>query len=144
MPIRYEFMGRAKLIKGYSYPVKRSELDAALEQAGIHEPGRIFYSSRYDDSDMKVLSVFLMGESQQGYRIRNTPVISAYSVPANQRPEIRRLLERQDILPRIAAWLKRLEDATNVIRGVNQEIIVFFTDAALSFKDRHNKTVELP
>jgi hypothetical protein len=40
--------------------------------------------------------------------------------------------------------LKRLENAANVIRGVNQEVIVSFDAGTLSFKDRHNKNVELP
>jgi hypothetical protein len=40
-------------------------------------------------------------------------------------------LEQGDILTRIASWLKRLENAANVIRGVNQEVIVSF-DAGTS------------
>jgi hypothetical protein len=110
-------MGRAKLSKGYSYPVKRSELDSALEKAGVRELGRVFYSSSYDDSEIQILRAFLMGETQQGYRAESAPLLSVYSVPSEQLAEIRRLLEQGDILTRIASWLKRLENAANVIRG---------------------------
>ncbi|XXJ21516.1 hypothetical protein ACR42D_18630 [Desulfovibrio caledoniensis] len=144
MPIQYEFMGRAKLSKGYAYPVKRSELDSALEKAGVRELGRVFYSSSYDDSEIQILRAFLMGETQQGYRAESAPPLSVYSVPSEQLAETRRLLEQGDILTRIASWLKRLENAANVIRGVNQEVIVSFDAGTLSFKDRHNKNVELP
>jgi hypothetical protein len=103
MPIQYEFMGRAKLSKGYSYPVKRSELDSALEKAGVRELGRVFYSSSYDDSEIQILRAFLMGETQQGYRAESAPLLSVYSVPSEQLAEIRRLLEQGDILTRIAS-----------------------------------------
>lgn len=34
MVLEYRFNGRGKLVKGYTYPIKREDMDVALEKAG--------------------------------------------------------------------------------------------------------------
>ena len=146
MVLEYDFLGRTKLIKGYTYPIKRGELDKALEDSGVSELETVTYSSNYDDEDLAVMRVFLMGESRDGYWMKQEPVLSVYSIPSELSTEIRKALDKEMIIRRISNWLKRLETAPNVIRNVNQEILVCYNQKSKNFyfKNRKNEKVKLP
>jgi hypothetical protein len=60
--------------------------------------------------------------------------------------EIKRALEKEQILARVSKWLKWLERASNVVRNVNQELIVCYDKKAerFLFKNKGHETVKLP
>ncbi|WP_316898246.1 hypothetical protein [Pseudodesulfovibrio indicus] len=146
MVLEYEFLGRSKLRKGHTYPIKRGDLDKALEAAGVSELEMVTYSTNYDDPDLAVLRLFLLGESRRGYREKREPVLSVYSIPASLSEEIKGTLEKERILARVSRWLKWLETASNVVRSVNQEILCCYDleNERFLFRDKGNNTVKLP
>ncbi|MBG0790972.1 MAG: hypothetical protein H0S80_10800 [Desulfovibrionaceae bacterium] len=146
MTLEYEFWGRTKLLKGYTYPIQRGELNKALEDAGVSELETVTYSSNYDDKDLAVMRAFLAGESRNGYWMKQEPVLSIYSIPSHLSIAIKQALKKENMLSRISEWLKRLESASNVIRDVNQEIIVCYNQKTETFffKNKKNKRVKLP
>lgn len=146
MVLEYIFLGRTKLTEGYTYPIKRGELDKYLKDSGVSELEAVTYSSNYEDRDLAVMRVFLSGEAQDGYWMRQQPVLSVYSIPSHLSVEIKNALKKEKILSRVARWLKKLETASNVIRSVNQEIIVCYNkkDETFLFKNKQNKRVKLP
>lgn len=139
MVLEYRFNGRTKLDKGHTYPIKRGNLDKALEDSGVSELETVTFSSNYDDPDLAVLRIFLLGESRDGYWKKQEPVLSVYSVPSSLSMEIKRALEKEQILARVSKWLKWLESASNVVRNVNQELIVCYDKEAERFLFRDKR-----
>lgn len=146
MTLEYNFLGRTKLIKGHTYPIKRGELDKALEDSEVSELETVTYSSNYDDQDLAVMRVFLAGESREGYWTKEKPVLSVYSIPSHLSTDIKSALKKENILLRISRWLKKLESASNIIRDINQEIVVYYNSeiGTFFFKNKQNKMTKLP
>jgi len=44
MTLEYRFSGRDKLVKGYTYPIKRGDLDEALEKVGVTDLEYVNYT----------------------------------------------------------------------------------------------------
>nr|WP_321260107.1 hypothetical protein [uncultured Pseudodesulfovibrio sp.] len=130
--------------RGYSYPLKKKEIDAALEEGNVSELGRLYFSIDYKDSELVVLFACLSGESRAGYWMKQEPRLGIYAVPIRIVGEVRQLLEKTDMLARVVRWLKRLESASNVCRDVGQKIMVYYKDRELFIKDENNKEIKLP
>ena len=80
--MEYKFTGRDKVAKGYTYPIKRADLDAALEAAGVTELESIGYGcmpwirEKKDDQKGLFLSVSFIGESfMPGCTVEKRPKI---------------------------------------------------------------------
>lgn len=137
MALKYNFLGKDKLVKGHTYPIKRSELDAALEAAGVTELKYVSYNC-YAKEDLEkhlILSADLFGEAQiPGTIIKQTPDIGVYSMPANKSQEVKELLQKHDVLNMLANWLRNLESAENVRRDQSQKFAVYFHSGALEIQ----------
>ncbi|QGY39762.1 hypothetical protein GM415_06385 [Pseudodesulfovibrio cashew] len=145
MSLLYEY-GKIKLPRGSGlvYPVKKSEVDHALEMANVSELDTFYFSPRCRSADLVVLDVVLMGESQQGYWKKQRPGITVCAVPSDQSGKIRELLMQGNYLLRLAKWVKGLESAPNVIRDVNRARLVCFGAGELFVKDENGRRVALP
>ena len=102
------------------------------------------YVSKYDDDDIVVIKTVLFGESQTGYWMKELPQLDVYAVPSRYLSEIKRHLDENDWLNKVAAWIKRLESASNVIRDVNRERSVHYKDGKMYVVDENGKKVKLP
>lgn len=133
MVLEYDFLGRDKLAKGQTYPIKRGDLDEALEKAGVTEIKYVAYTCYVDKKeDVCVLSAHMHGESRHpGYSTHQSPDIGVNSIPVDISPKIKKLLAKNDILNRLAKWLKRLEEAESVRRDRSQHFKVFYRDESL-------------
>jgi hypothetical protein len=103
----YEFIGKAKLPKGFSFPIKRSVLDEFLRREGITNVTGVGYCG---NSGHKVV----LGANYYGPRSkssRHTLTLWIYAVPS----EIRRPIEELVVsaaLPRLAEWLLSFSDGS--------------------------------
>ncbi|WP_435007138.1 hypothetical protein P12x_004512 [Tundrisphaera lichenicola] len=98
--IRYEFHGKAKLPKGFSFPMKRSVLDNFLRREGITKVTGVSFCG--NSGDNIVLTARYYGPRRKSSR--HTLSLSIYAVPS----EIRKLVEElvvNEALPRLAKWL---------------------------------------
>ncbi|QGY39763.1 hypothetical protein GM415_06390 [Pseudodesulfovibrio cashew] len=145
MSLLYEY-GKIKLPRGSGlvYPVKKSEVDHALEMANVSELKEFYFSDGYRDRDLVVFRAMLMGESQKGYWAKQSPLFCVYAVPVAQAEEIRVLLREGNYLLRLAEWVKGLEDAPNVIRDVDRVRFVCYGSGELFVKDENGRRVALP
>ncbi len=129
MVLEYKFSGRKKVVKGETYPIKRADLDEALENAGVSELEKIGYWSEKatDCSNIQILSATMLGEaSLSGQWIKRSPAISVQTVPVDVSQSVKGLIAEQHILQRLADWLKQLEVASNVRRDQWQEFNVSY------------------
>ncbi len=95
--LNYELY-REKLPKGLSFPLKRSRLDTALEEARINLIRKVFYSARCPEDGTILSSCMLFPSSFSS----NT--ISLYPVANSERKTSETLLI-QFALPHVVRWL---------------------------------------
>src|SRR5262245_29887756 len=103
-----------KLPKGFSFPLKRSALDAALSGAGITQVDCVYYWLGRPGHIVRRAD--FCGESNRVWAAGRSR-ITLYAVPASERRETETLL-LQTALPQLCAWLHNAEQAGNVWRGV--------------------------
>jgi len=133
MTLEYRFSGRDKLVKGYTYPIKRGDLDEALEKAGVTDLEYVSYTC-YAGKEKKIL---VLGSSMTGEAFlpgnwyKMSPSIGIYAVPAGVSQQVKKLLKKHDILNALAKWLIKLEQAENVRRDRRQSFKVFYADSRL-------------
>jgi hypothetical protein len=133
MVLEYEFLGRDKLVKGYTYPIKRGDLDVALERAGVTDMDYVTYGCHTGKTDRElVLKASMTGEAFNPESwIKMSPAIGVFAVPVTMSQRIKQLLAEQNVLNEFARWLKVLEGAENVRRDQRQYYYVYFEDDAL-------------
>ncbi|EGB15582.1 hypothetical protein DND132_2379 [Pseudodesulfovibrio mercurii] len=133
MALEYKFLGRDKLLKGYTYPIKRGDLDAALERAGVPELRFIAFSCNPKHrSKGPFLSSRMLGEAQtSGGWAERSPYIIISAVPADISPRVKERIAEKDLLNNFAGWLKALEDAENVRRMKDQFYTATLIDGKL-------------
>ena len=103
MALEYKFGGRDKVVKGHTYPIKRADLDRALEEAGVTDVERVSYisSKSSQEEDGQVIGIWMKGEASiAGTWMKRSPGLLVASVPVAVSQEIKKLIEKQDILGR--------------------------------------------
>lgn len=128
MPLEYGF-DKAKLPRGLSFPLGRSVLDRALEQAGVTGVHCVYYWRR--QSGDVVLRAEYCGEGRKGWAAAGMSSVTVYAVPSAERKATEQAVLEQG-LPRLVAWLRELERAGNTRRGVDQHLAVSYAASAVS------------
>ena len=105
MALAYSFI-KDKLPRGFSFPLKRSVLDAALLEAGIAGVSCVFY--RHRKSGDIVMDADYHGEGWRGWPATRLSSVCVYSVPSGERHAIEAHLV-SEVLPRLVRWLKMFE-----------------------------------
>ena len=126
-PVEYRFL-KARVLKGFAFPLKRSVLDEALGRCQLRHVGFVSFSEPLDrrlNPDLVALTYF-HGEGTGVTGMANsehlgTASIHFYAVPLGERPKVERAIRNQ-VLPRLCAWLKRAELEGNVWRAMNHRI----------------------
>lgn len=114
MDLDYHF-SRRKTPKGMSYPLKRSQLDAALIEAQLSRLTCVYYSLR--QSGYVVLRGDFLGEGVRGHWAgAGYHSITVYAVPSKDRRAVESAIE-SDLLPKLIHWLRDLENGGNARRA---------------------------
>jgi hypothetical protein len=127
--MQYAFDKR-KLPRDFSFPLKRSLLDAALTQAQIARVHCVYYWLR--QSGDIVLRADYCGETNQAWAAGQAS-ITLYAVPSVERQETESAIVHQ-ALPQLCTWLQTAEQAGNVWRGNNHMIVFHFKHGLLTVK----------
>ncbi|WP_338668903.1 hypothetical protein [Pseudodesulfovibrio methanolicus] len=132
MVLEYEFLGRDKLVKGHTYPIKRGDLDAALERAEVSELQFVSFSCnpKHLGQELFLSAGMLREASQSGVWSRTFPDITIIAIPIAVSQRIKECIEEKDLLNHFACWLKDLEEAENVRRMKDQ----FYTASLIGGK----------
>ncbi|QGY39765.1 hypothetical protein GM415_06400 [Pseudodesulfovibrio cashew] len=119
MSVKYEYGGRDKAVKGFTYPIKRAELDHALLQVGVVELGVVsFVCCPVAEKSYSVINGYFSGDARNPGKLeRALPTVWFDAVKSSDCPKIKELLRRQNVLNRFANWLKKIESGENVLRG---------------------------
>jgi len=120
--MEYSF-SKSKLPKGESYPLKRSLLDSALQQAGIKNVAIVSYlrNQRVDE----VMRVDFLGEHTKT-AVSGNASLTVYSVPKEQRAITESVLSHEG-LETIVKWLQKVETAGNTWRFADHHLVLEFS-----------------
>ncbi len=113
----YELIGKAKLPRGFSYPLKRDALDAFLDTHGIDTITGVMYCGH--SADGKVLSVLYYGKTRK--HINPGASLAINAVPSQHRKSAESIL-LAEALPVLAAWLMQFSDQSTTRSQTNHEI----------------------
>lgn len=120
-----------KLPQGFSYPLKRSALYSALENANLSQIHVVYYWFR-KDGDLLMQADFC-GETEEKFAAGQSSV-SLYSVSSSERKKTEVLLINEG-LPRLCNWLKEAENAGNSWRGKNHRFFIQYANEKLYFNE---------
>ncbi len=119
MTLAYSF-DKAKLPRGLSFPLRRSALDTVLLEAGVTGIHCVYHWVRQGGEVL--LRADFCGEGRRGWAAAGLTSITVYAVPSGERKQAESCLV-SEVLPRMAFWLKDLEQAGNTRRGVDQSFV---------------------
>ncbi len=120
---KYEFIGKSKLARGFSYPLKRSTLDAFLDASKIMLVTGVAYCDPSDEQ--RVLSATYYGPRKQEQSSTLTIWINA--VPSRIRKHISVELGNS-LLPRIGDWLVSLSDPTLLANQMDHRLEIYYDE----------------
>lgn len=127
MVLAYGF-SKAKIQRGWSFPLKRSVLDASLMAAGVSRILSVTYGQR--QSGHVVMWANYCGEGRRGWAGAGLASIIVYAVPSTERQATEIALV-SEALPRLVRWLSELESSGNTRRGVDQHFHATFEAGVL-------------
>lgn len=118
-----------KIPKGYSYPLKRSVLDAWLETTGLTQLAGVSYVF-FQHSDNLVIRALFTGETIK-YRTAGTYQVWIYAVPSAEKSAIEQLI-MTEALPILGDWLMAAEKAGNSWRGKSHHLEISYLNGRLA------------
>jgi hypothetical protein len=132
---KYGF-SKDKLPKAFSYPLKRSLLDAALGEASVRDA---VYSVRYvfgRGTGPTTLDAMFVPESSPHAHdsVRGRSLITVWAVPNEERKACEDLLVA-DGLPKLCHWLSKSLNAGNVWRGTAHDLALVARDGVLKLRE---------
>jgi hypothetical protein len=121
--MNYSF-SKAKLPKGASYPLKRSALDAALEQANVKDLVFVYYLKNQRSNE--VMRADYHGNHRRDYFASGKTAVTVYSVPSGQRAATESSLLNEGVKA-IVKWLEKTETAGNTWRSTDHQLVLEFS-----------------
>jgi hypothetical protein len=125
--MKYSF-SKDKLPKGATYPLKRSFLDAALEQANVKDLVFVYYL-RNQRSD-EVMRADYHGNHRRDYFASGKSSVTVYSVPSELRAATESSLLNEGVKA-IVKWLEKAEAAGNTWRSTDHQLVLEFSSQSL-------------
>lgn len=120
-----------RLPSGHSFPIGRSILDTALQQAQLQHIHAMYYWRRRQ-GDIVIRADYRAEQAQWVGAGRET--LTVYSVPALQKQAIRYWIQTA-ILPQLMEWLRRAESAGNVWRATGHSIAFHYHNGTTSISE---------
>jgi hypothetical protein len=109
-----------KLPKGFSFPLKRSVLDALLDASEI--TGLSGVSFIYSSQSREILlRASFFGEAHKGWAAAGLTSLTFYAVPSGLKNEIESAMSAS-VLPRLCDWLRMVEQKGNAWRGQSRHL----------------------
>jgi hypothetical protein len=124
----YSFQ-KAKIGKGFSYPLKRTILHRMIDEAMIERLGWVYY--RRTGVPLYVLSAYRFGDSSKGAGAGLSTII-VHAVPSSEKKTTEELILTQG-LPRLLHWLREIETSGNTRRGTEQHFAAQIVDGAFRY-----------
>ncbi len=124
----YSF-SKAKLPKSTSYPLKRSALDRALEEANVKD--LVFVSYLRTQRPNEVMRADYHGEHGTGSYASGKTSVTVYSVPGKLRAAMESALLNEGVKA-IVGWLVKAETAGNTWRAVDHQLVLKFSMQSLT------------
>lgn len=119
----YEFSGRARLGRGFSYPLKRSVLDKLPDERKINAITYVGYCG--PSKDHRVCCAHNYGPySQVG---SHSLAFSVNAVPSAIRKRVSRRLE-SDVLSDLVDWILHFENESKLVSQMQHQFEVYYTD----------------
>ncbi len=119
----YLFIGKSKLARGFSYPLKRSTLDSFLDINNIAMVTGVAYCE--PSREQRVLAATYYGPPKRGQR--STLTIWVNAVPSQFRKHISDQLE-DTFLQRTMDWLASLTDSTLLTNQMDHRLDIYYND----------------
>lgn len=127
-------VSKSKIPRGLSFPLKRSLLDAELLSSSISQVFHVLYNMRRGGNI--VMRADFMGEGH-GFPpfTAGKSSLTVYAVPSQEKHAIETLLVKEG-LPRVCAWLQRVEQEGNAWRAKNHSIVLEFAAGTLKTSEQ--------
>ncbi|HEV7676189.1 MAG TPA: hypothetical protein VGQ12_16785 [Candidatus Angelobacter sp.] len=129
---QYSF-SKSKIPRNLSYPLKRSLLDAALGNSSIDQVAFVFYGMRHSGNIVMRADFLGEGHGRSMFSVGKNS-ITLYAVPSIEKHRIETALIMEG-LPRVCAWLQRVQQAGNAWRAKNHSIVLEFAAGTLKISD---------
>jgi hypothetical protein len=117
--------GKDKLPNGWSYPLKRSALDVALQAAGVTRLFSVRYSYGGGEQRSRPLRVQYDGDEPRRFGA-GAASLTVYAVPSAERSSTMAQLESN--LAAVCDWIRRAETAPPAWRMTRHELAVELRD----------------
>lgn len=123
--------------KGWSHPLKRSLLDAALKEADLYESIAAVSFHRagvsdFNGDDIPLVTIHWWGAAQASYTGMFS--LSVATVEASERRSVATALE--SVLPEVLAWMARTLASPPSWQDANHYACVDFADGQAKFEER--------
>jgi hypothetical protein len=130
--LQYSF-SKSKIPRGLSYLLKRSLLDAGLVSSSISQVYHVFYNMRHGGNIVMRADFLGEGHGRSLFSVGKNS-ITLYAVPSIEKYRIETALIMEG-LPRVCAWLQRVQLAGNAWRAKNHSIVLEFAAGTLKISD---------
>jgi hypothetical protein len=135
----YEFIGKSRLTRGFSFPLKRSVLDAHLNDCGIKSVTGVAYCGPADDH--RVLGADYHGPRNR--RMVHTLNIWVNAVPSAIRHHVAQRLEKE-LLAKLVDWINRLGDPSKLSNQMDHRFEIYYGDMTEDGKCMLDVRVDAP
>ena len=130
--MEYPFF-KAKLPRGFSYPLKRSVLDSFLDEAHLTQLSGVSFQYSSDGRPFLLLASFF-GEAHKGFAEAGLCSLTLYSVPSAQKKLIEDAMT-DSVLPRLVDWLRLIDQKGNAWRAKSRHLEFRNNDGAITYRE---------
>lgn len=119
----YEFMGRSRLPRGLRFRLKRSTVDAFLDERGIGAVTAVAYCGPSDDR--QVLCADYHGPGKSG--MSHSLTLCVNPVPSPIRHHVAQVIEN-DLLVELETWISQFTDRSKTFNQMHHRLEIYYDD----------------
>ena len=119
----YEFIGKSRLARGFSFPLKRAALDASLDDRGVTTVTGVAYCGPSDDRC--ILSADYRGPRKRG--MPHSLNLWLNAVPSSNCHHVAQTIERE-LLARLADWIIELTNQSAPYNQMDHRFEIYYND----------------
>jgi hypothetical protein len=137
----YEFIGKSQLSRGFSFPLKRSTLDAFLDHRQVRAVTGVAYCGPSDDRRVLCADYRYWGPQDSG--VSHSLILWVNAVPSALRYYIANQIQEQ-VLPRLADWMQQFTDASKLASQLEHRFELYYDEVSDDGSCRLNVRVDTP
>jgi hypothetical protein len=119
----YEFIGKSRLSRGFSFPLKRSTLDAFLDHRQVQAVTGVAYCGPSDDRRVLSADYRYWGPRDRG--MSHSLILWLNAVPSAIRHYITKRIQEQ-VLPQLADWIRQFTDASKLASQLDHRFEIYY------------------